>query len=320
MLSIFAIDPQICKNLEWFRYCTEHCQPSLGRAIADLPPGEWLRKSLDYINVLVGDGEMGPVKGQSLKRRMDGVRDRLIDRPGTYWDYMEERWIANAENEHRREPFAAVVSPDYDDADATDHQYHPNELNETASDWNTQTGKEIKRTRGQFVDAVMPVLEVASDIQFLDRGFGVDSNSLYTWNYRRIIQRLAASSDTFPAITVHCCPRDAVSTDYFRTELESIYAQHIPAGKTLKCVIWQALGDLSGGRHPFHNRYVLTEYCGLMVGYGTDSTRESTDVLDTIQFIGAKLHGDLLARSKKRSHPLVSVRKGGEITIVGVAT
>ena len=41
MLNIFAIDPEICRDPEWFRYCIEHCHPSQGRMIADLPPGGW---------------------------------------------------------------------------------------------------------------------------------------------------------------------------------------------------------------------------------------------------------------------------------------
>ena len=307
MLSIFAIDPGVCQNVEWFRYCTEHCQPPLGRAIADLPPGMWLRTALDYINTLVRDRELGSVKGQSLKRRLDRVRDRLVDRPQTDWDYMEDRWLANAEREHRREPFAAVVSPEYDGADATDHKYHPGELNEDLDAWNTPNGVDITRTRTEFTAAILPMLLVAKEIHFLDRGFSVDANSLYTRNYQQLLRGLARC-DRFPSITIHCCPDSAVDTTYFQGELTRHYAELVPARSVLTCVIWQVNGTIERGAHPFHNRFVISDRCGVLVGYGTDSANAATDAPDTLQLIDAKVFATKLKYSRKRTHPLISVR------------
>ena len=151
MLSVFALDPAICQRFEWFRYCVEHCHTSKGRAIADLPPGQWCSEALTWINLCVSEGKHGPVKGQSLKRRLDVARDRLVHRPGTTWDYMEASWLRNAENEHRREAFAAVVSPDYTGADHDLNLYHPDELNESIAAWNTRSGG--KRSRNGVTGA-----------------------------------------------------------------------------------------------------------------------------------------------------------------------
>ena len=98
MLSIFAIDPGICQNLEWFRYCTEHCQPSNGRVIADFPPGQWHQNAESVIDQLVQELNLPPIKAQSLKNYLKMVRDQLVDRPGTVWtnwsyDYSQSSWI-----------------------------------------------------------------------------------------------------------------------------------------------------------------------------------------------------------------------------------
>ena len=77
MLKIFAIDPKICQNLEWFRYCTEHCQPSQGRAIADLPYDQWYENAF----AIIQDLKLPPLEEKSLKRRLDLVRAQLVNRP-----------------------------------------------------------------------------------------------------------------------------------------------------------------------------------------------------------------------------------------------
>ena len=64
MLNIFAIDPKICQSLVWFRYCTEHCHPSHGRAIADLPPGQWCQEAKDVVDLAVANRTMRPVKAR----------------------------------------------------------------------------------------------------------------------------------------------------------------------------------------------------------------------------------------------------------------
>jgi hypothetical protein len=134
----------------------EHCRGALGRAIADLPPGEWIRKAAAFVNEAVKKAELGPVKGQSMKRRLDLARDRLVHRPGTIWDYDEGSWIRNAEAEHHRERFAAIISPAYQGADNSERRYHPDELNETVRAWNTSNGIDILIFVGRRIVLWMP--------------------------------------------------------------------------------------------------------------------------------------------------------------------
>ena len=230
MLNIFAIDPEICRNPEWFRYCTEHCHPSQGRMIADLPPGSWSLKVQTIIQQLLKDQIFTPIEGARQKRRLDMVKNQLVDRPGTVWTdwYYDDSpglsWIIQTEDEHDREPFSLIVSPDYNEADNAELKYHPDDLDNTVEAWNTDSGISITRSPGEFVDAILPMLRVASEIHFLDRYFTGAPDRSYIRHYERIIRDLALHCDSFPSpLTIHCCPdSEHLDLDHFKTELKKL--------------------------------------------------------------------------------------------------
>jgi hypothetical protein len=175
----------------------------------------------------------------------------------------------------------------------------------------------VKRSPRGFTGAILPRLLVVPEIHFLDRGFNVDGDSLYTRNYRAILKELAVRCEVFPVITIHCCPDVAVDLAYFEGELIRHYANLIPHDKARTCVVWQVSNAVERGAHPFHNRFVLTSLCGAIVGYGTDSPNIATDAPDTLQILDRGLFSRKLQQSRDRKHPLISVRR--ETQILGIA-
>ncbi len=324
MLSIFAIDPEICRNLEWFRYCTEHCHPSQGRVIADLPYGQWYKNAKPIFDQLVQELDLPTIKAQGLKDRLNMVRGQLVDRPGTVWtdwyydDFSQFSWITEIEKEHRREPFSAVVSPEYEEADAERadderRKYHPDELNRNVKAWNTPSGIAITRSPGDFVKAILPMLRIAENIHFIDRYFNVDSDSLFTRNYKKIIKDLAQQYDTtdypFPSLTIHCCPD--VPEKINENSLKQHYTHLIPIGESVKVFVWQIENniEIKKGNHPFHNRYVLSNHCGVIVGYGTDSFKENTAAPDVLQVIGHKIYMKLWNQIRDEAFPMIHIEE-----------
>lgn len=327
MLKIFAIDPKICQNLEWFRYCTEHCHPSQGRMIADLPPGSWSLKVQTIIQQLLKDQIFTPIEGARQKRRLDMVKNQLVDRSGTVWTdwYYDDSpglsWIIQTEDEHDREPFSLIVSPDYNEADNAELKYHPDELNRTVEAWNTPSGVSITRSPGEFVNAILPMLRVASNIHFLDRYFSVDANRLFTQNYTQMIRDLASYCDSFPSLTIHCCPdeNDTPDSGYFENELNKHYAPLIPTGKSVRVLLWQIEQDaqIERGAHPFHNRYVLSNHCGVIAGYGTDSAKTATDAPDVLQIVDHKIYLELWNQIRDEEFPMIQIEEGNKFVING---
>ena len=245
------------------------------------------------------------------------MRAQLVHRPKTAWtdwyydDFSQFSWITEIEKEHQRERFSAVISPDYAGADDTELKYHPDELNRTVEAWNTPSGVSITRSPGEFVNAILPMLRIAQNIHFLDRYFNVDSNSSFTQNYMQIIQDLASYCDSFPSLIIHCCPdeNDTPDLDYFENELNKHYAHLIPTGKSVMVLLWQIEQDagIERGAHPFHNRYVLSNHCGVIVGYGTDSAKIATDAPDILQIVDHKIYLELWNQIRDETFPMVSV-------------
>lgn len=336
MLSIFAIDPQICENLDWFRYCTEHCQPSQGRVIADLPDGQWYQNAEAIIDQYAQDHNLPDIKKRSLISRLQKVGRQLVKRPGNEWtnwyydysldsfDFSQFSWITEIEKEHQREPFSAVVSSDYEGADDTELKYHPEELNRTVEAWNTPSGVAITRSQGEFVDAILPMLQIAPNIHFVDRYFNVDGDSTFTKNYKQIIEDLAKHRNTpdypFPELTIHCCPDPHEIEEKGKYNIESglkkHYANLIPKGKSITVFLWQTKKKVKGPAHPFHNRYVLTKHCGVIAGYGTDSAIQETDAPDILQIIDHEIHLKLWNQIRDNSNrdpdPIIRVRDNSD--------
>jgi hypothetical protein len=311
MLHVFAIDPAVCTDMNWSRYCLEHCKPSSGRAIADLPPGCWTQKSLDKIM----DLSLGPVKIKSLKRRLEKAKYYLVYRPHTSWDFGNEEWGTQAILEHKREPFSAIVSPE----DNNDYILHPDNVDESNPMWDTPTGKRITRSSGVLVKTIMPSLVVAEEIHFIDRGFNVDDNSLYTKNYTEIINRLAEKVETFPNMVIHCCPISQDPVNQFESELKRLYRPIIPSGSQLTVLIYKigASFDSRRGKHPFHNRFIVTDKQCIMIGYGTDSSNADSDAPEDIECRDQKVFEEILDCCRNENHIGVELCQNGKIVING---
>ena len=315
MLNVFAIDPKIGRDPEQFLSCMVHCHPSNGRLIANLPPRSWSAETAECIKQL---DDLLPKKRTRLMRTLEKVRTQLVDRPGTSWDWLEPSWIDNTENEHQREPFSLIISPDYDEPDDEKLNYPPSELYPEVSAWNTPSGVQINRSPGEFVKAILPMLRLAKRINFVDRSFNIDANSLYTKNYQQIIKKLAKyhnSSSSFPEeLIIHCCPDRAPARNYFEDGLKKHYAHLIPEGKSIKVFLWETkIRPLRGG-HPFHNRYVLSNHCGVIVGYGTDSTGQETDSPDTLQIVAETIYKDIWKIRKGKWPPGAEIKERFEIS------
>lgn len=316
MLNVFALDPKIGRDLDQFRYCTEHCHPSKGRLIADLPPGGWSVETYEFLNQL---DNLRPKRKLQLKRKLERVRKQLVDRPGTNWDYLEPSWITNTENEHRREPFSLIISPDYDEADDEGRKYPPSELDDEVSAWNTPNGVQIKRRPREFVKAILPMLRLAKEIHFVDRYFNVEMGSSYTENYKQIIEDLAKYHNpfySFPSLVIHCCPKDKKDLTNFENKLKDHYAPLIPQEKPIKVFLWETeITPPPREDHPFHNRYVLSDHCGVMVGYGTGSARDKeTETPDTLAILPENVYKEI-RRIRKKKWPGARIKE--EFTILG---
>ena len=79
--------------------------------------------------------------------------------------------------------------------------------------------------------------------------------------------------------------------------------------------MWQIEEDveIKKGNHPFHNRYVLSNHCGVIAGYGTDSAKTATGAPDVLQIVDHKIYLELWNQIRDEIFPMVSVEHKFEI-------
>ena len=79
--------------------------------------------------------------------------------------------------------------------------------------------------------------------------------------------------------------------------------------------------EIKKGNHPFHNRYVLTNHCGVIVGYGTDSYKKKTDAPDVLQVIDheifLKLWNQIRDENRDEKFPMIHIEEGNKFVIDG---
>ena len=313
MLHYFALDPAICRNLNDFRYCTEHCHPSRGRVIADLPPGQWVSSCAEEIQEALAASELQPIKAQSLKRRLSKLRHRILCRPGDGWSY-SENWLDDALEEHLKRPYAALVSPKLS-GQAKPGCFHPDELDEETKEWRTPYSLEITRSPGDFAAAIVPLLIPAKKVHFIDKGFSVDEDRNYISSLAEIVDGIVAAREPFPEIIFHFCP-DKKRESYISGELNDRLVGHIPQDCRFTFRQWTPEDNfINKGAHPFHNRFVLTNFCGVMVGYGCDCARHPTDSPDHLQMLDEEMRVALWRKTEVEGFP--GMREENMIVIRG---
>jgi hypothetical protein len=126
------------------------------------------------------------------------------------------------------------------------------------------------------------MVENCDELHLVDPHFGPE---MAKW--RRVLERIlalvAARRSGLPSkICLHC--RHKAKLDFFENEASAM-AQRIPAGVTLSFKRW---AERPGGEK-FHNRYLLTDIGGVILGVGLDAGNsgqtDDVNLMDAVQFL-----------------------------------
>ncbi|MGH9879642.1 MAG: hypothetical protein ACRD5H_18590 [Nitrososphaerales archaeon] len=101
MLYEYAVEPTLLNNWKDFRYFTEKLGVSRGRLISRYPK-RW--KKFVYESLT----NCGEVERARIEERLRQLDDRLLPRQGQWDD--NQGWLTNAEAEHYRRPFHAILA------------------------------------------------------------------------------------------------------------------------------------------------------------------------------------------------------------------
>jgi len=263
MLKEYALDPACLREWLTFRYFIENFGVPHGRLIAEFP-SKWLKMayascdSFSFQQKQKLEIELKRIKGQGF-RKTSRPYDGSLD------------WFENALEQHKDEPFHAIISVK---SDAENKVIDASEITETDPLWGVQRTLIIPRNAQSMAEAVSTLLSVAKHIVFIDPHFGPENT-----RHRRPFQTFLQASmqnrnGDMPVVEVHTQIKS--TEEFFRDKCRTKLTNLIPTGLTVRFVRWIARSE----SQPLHNRYILTNLGGVSFQHGLDDGRagETDDV------------------------------------------
>ncbi|HFD87407.1 MAG TPA: hypothetical protein ENJ35_07010 [Gammaproteobacteria bacterium] len=233
------------------------------RMVSEFPKlKNWRRKVLQALPSTIADLDRERVL--ELVRTMT---ERMVTREEGHYDGSKE-WLENAEREHARIPFHAILAHD-------NPNNHPdiivaNSLNATDTRWDVQRSKVVCRQAADMAAAVSDMLSNCREAIFVDPHFGPELPR-YRRPFSRFLHAVTINrGGNIPDRIVVIGSNRNPNYDFFRGECESRFPRLIPAGID---VIFVRIRQLAGGE-AVHNRYILTELGGVTFQHGLDDGRQ----------------------------------------------
>lgn len=134
MVYEYALDPSLLNNWKDFRYFTEKFGVPQGRLISRYPK-RW--KKLVYESLV----DCGDIERKRIEEGLQRIDERMLKRQAE-WDPQQE-WLTNAEAEHSRNPFHAIVART--NPNQHDFVLEGEELDDTHLHWNVPRSRIVTR-------------------------------------------------------------------------------------------------------------------------------------------------------------------------------
>ncbi|SDH76333.1 hypothetical protein [Roseospirillum parvum] len=259
MHSEYAVDPEaIGSSWENFRFLIDKFGFDKGRLISRFP-GKWEKKVIEAAK----EAGVRDVKIQSIVDRLkNGKKARIVDFQRDFEH--GESWIKNALREHRARPFHAIVSLNTQEACTVLLRVDDCEDDHTL--FCAPISRNVRRTIQDIAVHLNLLVAASKEINIVDpyfdiRGIGGD--------YRGFLDQLFAICQNYNftprRIRVHFGHHDSRPPDHMlRADAERRLNGHLPTDIELELNEW---AEKPGGED-FHDRYILSECAGIMVGAG----------------------------------------------------
>ena len=200
------------------------------------------------------------------------LSEQMVRRSDDQWDGESTSWLENAEREHEKRPFHAIVA-------RTNPKSHAHVLTESEIDddsatrWTVRRGRSIKRNAVEMADAMAPLLRCSSDVIFVDPYFRLGPQR-WRHPFKAFLERMVHQrpGEMPTRIEVHTSDKvtDSETKKLFRGECDTKLHQCVPKGMK---VLVRRLKKKQDGEQ-LHNRYILTDLGGVAFGSGLDEGKE----------------------------------------------
>lgn len=273
MIHEFALEPAVINNWERFRYFVDQFGVEHGRLISRFPH-RWKAMVYDECKTCK------EIEKKRIEERLANIDNKLISLGRPY--IPEKRWLDNAEEQHDKKPFRAIISTS--NPREKPHVLIADDLDETYESWRMLRGCSVPRTPESLANSAAMLLLISKEIVFVDPYFD-PGESRFINTLRKLLQH--AFENLLPdSIELHVKHRVKRKDNYYASRNEILQEWHdkclqrlppiIPRGFKIKIIRW----DQRDGGEKLHARYVLTEKGGIGYDVGLDSgyEGETTDV------------------------------------------
>lgn len=281
MLAEFALEPSLLHDWNSFQRLVGLFGVSQGRLISRFP-NKWQQMVLDAASC----GQLEKKKiTEALIRATKSV---LLPREHG-WDPAQP-WLDNAIAEHGMRPFDGILAA----PNSSVHTYIVDaadlDVTKLPASLQVYPSRRVDRSAAQMAAAVRVPLQFSKRIVFIDRYFSPDN--------RRF-------RDPFEEMLMHCLDRHGRprqveielhighrvldSAPDFGAACDAHLQEVIPVGMRVTVARWN--------HDEFHNRYILTDRCGISIGQGLDAANsKSNQTEDTFVLLAPEAAAELMDR------------------------
>ena len=262
MIYEFALEPELVAkwtSLSDCRYFRDSFAFGKGRIVSRCPK-RW--KKLVWNASVDADQH----ERKRLEVLIGHLSEQMVRRSNPNWDSNLGRWIDNAEREHLRCPFHAIIA-------RTNSNNRPYILAEGDLDpdesalWATSDKLVVLRKSADLAKAVASLLQRSSHVIFVDPHFGPE-RLRYRRTFEAFLEQMVRQRPGCSPhrVEVHTAAKGTGTEEFFRKECETKLRGCVPIGITL---LVRRLRETPQGEK-LHNRYILTDIGGVTFGTGLD--------------------------------------------------
>jgi hypothetical protein len=277
VLYEYAVEPELASmwhDRQDGRYFLASFDRDRGRMLSRYPK-HWKRLVWEAFH---GSGEVERKRMEEILARLSEV---MVVRQASYDG--TRTWLENAEAEHGRSPFRAVLARA--NPRGIREVLTPSALDGDEPLWTVPTGMPVPRDPTALAAAVAPMLRCASEIIFVDPHFA-PTRARYVRAMGAFLEAAFDGRPGRPPTRIEIQASGEIETKHFAAECKARLAMFIPRGSQVRIVQWRQ----RAGGEKLHNRYILTDIGGVKFGIGLDDPDGHTGQTEDLNRLGQDQH------------------------------
>jgi hypothetical protein len=295
MLYEYGVEPSaVGKDWDSARYIFESFGFDQGRLISRFPP-KWEAQ----VYLAFKSGKFSDLQRKKFVEKLYRAKKHAIVDFGREYDAARGNWIRNALAENAKHPFRAIICEKLETPTLGQAVLILDQLDELDADFKKLTSWEVSRTATGISASVGPLLRAAKEIMIVDPYFDLwNGSDDYRGPLGAMLEYMASAGRSDFCVQIHQRHQDKRRplTDVI-SAAPRLLRGIIPPGFTLEIYEWK---ERAGGED-FHDRYVLSDCGGLLVGAGFGAVphpQNTTHALLSIEDTMVKM-----SRFKKSTSP-----------------